>query len=257
MTLLLDHDERTDAPLGATLLFDHAPKPLDLPAVAQQVRGLGDVAPRRDLLVLESFSREHDAPAPVAYIAERPGPAPKPLLEDLAASQLWRLGDVRDDVLESSRYQVPVGEFLGRLLPPDPRLRALGEVVLALVRSQPGVIAVHITATDEIFLTRQLLELATTDDHWWHELAFNVRRFDDGVDTYGLYAFALPDIEVPRGGEKTLDAQLRFVNDTGRRILGEGDLDDGTLFEGIAGPLTGTHDWSAVDPHRTVLRLTA
>ena len=92
-------------------------------------------------------------------------------------------------------------EMMGRPLDAWDRVFALGALATAIV-GLTGAIAVRFPHSGDVYTAEQVRALAEDSDRFG-QFAFNARYFSvegsdgEGVaDTYGLYAFGLPDVQV-------------------------------------------------------------
>ncbi len=252
-----------DTLLGVQLLFE-GPAPLDLAAVAADVRQLGDVSAATTMLALPGLSRTHGAPVPVAYLASDVAPMDRPPLDDVAASQLWRLPDPA--VLDRCTHSSLLVEFMGRALPVRARVMAMAEVAAAAARTVLGVVAVRFTHSDLVLAPYDLVTMADASGDWWEALAFHVRYFrvNDSdtealFDTYGLYALGLPDVQLHATGVDPGDG-TGYVGDVGLYLLAHGDvIEDGSTVAGIDREQRwpAQHEMSLVQPSRVVVDVRA
>lgn len=248
-------------PLGATLYFEDDPGALDMTAVRDRIRGLGQVDVHEGLLVMVEVSRFHQAPAPVTCLTAGPAATTQPVVEGLPRTQLWQLGDEADATLERCHHMVSVLQMMGQVLPAEAQVHVLAEVVAAMARVHPSVVAVRFMASDDVYARDDLLQRAEAGGRWWASTAFNVRYFrvegregECVVDTLGLYALGLPDVQVHARGLDP-DQLVPFAGNLGLHLLARGDvIEDGHTVDGVDGSRwTCQHEASLIQPVREVL----
>ncbi len=255
-------------PLDATALslelwFESVVPPIDTARLAEALAPLlGDVdAPEGGgVLGLRGQQEALDLAVPVTYLVAEPKERSEAPVSELERTQLWRVLDLADELLDRCRVSISLVEMMGRPVDAWDRIFALGAIATALV-GQTDAIAVRFPHSGDVYTADQLRGLAEDSDSFG-QFAFNARFFavegseSEGVaDTYGLYAFGLPDVQV-HFRDLNVGPTVGFVGDVALYLLNNGDvIEDGhTIGEDKWGC---QHELSLIQPTRTVLDLHA
>lgn len=251
------------APLTAAVRFVQPPPPLNVEHLAAELTSeLGEVEVAEGLLVLHGL-RDRESALPPCYLVLDPSPIPNPdpMLDPLRLTQLWRVGDRRDELICADGCRVVLLDIMGSSASPADRVRALGAVVQGVLRQWPQAVSVLFGATGDLYAADDLRTRATIPGRW-RSLAANVRFFrvadsptgDFVFDTLGLHALGLPEVQVHC---RNLDPDdvAAFTRNTAIYLLEHGDvIEDGDTVDGIDGGVWSCrHEMAIIQPPRVVL----
>jgi hypothetical protein len=264
LTQETDAEPVSPTSLSLELWFEGMVPPVDTSRLADALAPLlGDVdAPEGgSVLGLRGQQEALGLAAPVTYLVAEPvAREGAEIISELERTQLWRVLDVADELLERCRVSISLVEMMGRPLDAWDRVFALGALATALVELTDAV-AVRFPHSGDVYTAEQVRALADDSDSFG-QFGFNARYFsvegsdDEGVaDTYGLYAFGLPDVQV-HFRDLEVGPTVGFVGSVGLYLLDNGDvIEDGhTIGENQWGC---SHELSLIQPTRTVLDLHA
>lgn len=236
----------------------------------------GDIATRLSF-AFPSLRPADDKPIPEIHLQPIAGPTPIDLLAP-SLSQTFDWPDAHD-VVTRTRSRIAIADAFAAVLPRDQRVWLLMAVIGAVAKAVP-VLAVNWIPTQRIVEPTRLLEDIDAGEPLMGG-AVNVRLFhvepDDGpgsgsdararmpdplgeivMDTLGLTAFGLPDLQVhARGLQPEQVAALLFTY--AEHLFQHGDMSDDDRVAGIepGSEWPVRHELSLAAPRRVVLDLHA
>ena len=121
-------------------------------------------------------------------------------IDDFARSQLW---DVQNggEILDSCRYQVSIFDMMSAGLEYKERCELLMDWLEAAMELYPGCTAVWIAPAGKLFTAEMVREHGVSREDRFVYFGVNARFFniqgtdDQIVDTLGMYAVGLPDVQ--------------------------------------------------------------
>lgn len=140
---------------------------------------------------------------PAQVLASPPTPFKQETIDDFMRSQLW---DVEDGsaFLESCTHCIMLSDFMASGLPYKERARLLTAWVEAALELLPGCVGVWVPSAGKLLTREQVLNNPLKGDSRFLWFGVNVRLFNisngqEGekvMDTIGLYALGLPDVQL-------------------------------------------------------------
>lgn len=188
------------------LLFEEkAPKP-DCEAIQHELQksmGPVDIVTREGLycFALRDFPVEYsDAAAPAQILMMEPEPFEAAGIGQMERTQFWDCPR-GEALLGRCRWQLTISDFMASGLPYRQRGLLLSQWLEAAVRLLPGCAAVYCPASGKLLTAGDLLENPYKGAARFIHAGVNARFFrvqgseDMVVDTLGLYALGLPDMQ--------------------------------------------------------------
>ncbi len=157
-------------------------------------------------LMEKTFQRE-DKTYPVQLVMGDYGEFDPDKIPEIQRRQQWSCKD-SEAILKDCKYRVIISDFMTMGLPYKERCNILLEWLKAAMRMFPGCIAIWFTPSAKLLSAGQIYNNPYKDEEVFFYSSLNVRFFkineseDMVVDTLGLYAFNLPDIQYFFHGRK-------------------------------------------------------
>ncbi|WP_406545541.1 DUF4261 domain-containing protein [Succinimonas sp.] len=190
----------------------------------------------------------------------------KPLLDDIAATQLWNCEDA-ETILEECHYRIAATDMLSAVLDYREHAKMLTEYTEALTEAFPGCEALLFENSKKMHAREDIVNCDLPQDFRFIHYAVNVRFFrlegsdDFIVDSLGMSMLGLPDAQYHFHGLNVSHvinhayALLSYLFDNGSVIK------PGDTFDGVAedGEITSEVQWqlnyeeSLIQPAREVL----
>ncbi len=189
------------------LLFEEKPVKPDVETIQKAViEKFGDVDVVSDSPQLTSFavkkylSHFKDASLPPQIIMAEVHEFDQESIDGFSRSQLWEVAD-RNEVLEKCRYELFLFDMMAAGMDYKERGKMLAEWLETALSLFPDCTAVWVKPAGKLFTASQVRNFNLPREDRFVRLGVNVRFFniqgsdDKMIDTLGLYAFGLPDIQ--------------------------------------------------------------
>jgi len=184
----------------------------------------------------------------------------KPHGDDISRTQFWDCPD-GVDLLDSCTYQVMLGDFMAGGLPALERGGILADWLEIALELYPSCVAVYVEASGKLLDVEHIRNNPFSGALRFMWFGVNVRFFtiqgtsDMLVDTLGLYAVGLPDVQYHFHGQSPDDVVNHAYNTAVYQFEHDAPIQSSHTIDGILPESSWTcqYESSLIQPSRDVL----
>ena len=188
----------------------------------------------------------------------------KPHGDAIARSQFWDCPD-GEALLDSCGYQVMIGDFMAGGLPPLERADILADLLEIALELFPSCAAVYCDASGKLLAADSARSNPYSGPRRFFWFGVNARFFsvqgteDSLVDTLGLYAVGLPDVQYHFHSVNPDDIVNHAYNTAIYQFENDAPIESGHTIEGLSegSKWKCRYERSLIQPSRDVLDIEA
>lgn len=215
-------------------------------------------------LLSHQVTYEEGKKAPSQVIITECNEIKKPHGDNIARSQFWDCPD-GVKILDSCKYQVMIGDFMAAGLPALERAEILDSLLEIALELYPDCVAVYVDASGKVMTAESLRSNpyeGALRFMWFGVNArfFNIQGTEDSiVDTLGLYALGLPDVQYHFHGLEPNEVVKHAYNIAIYQFENNVPIKDGDTIGGLSpdSKWKCRYEKSLIQPVRDVLDIEA